>query len=348
MKKIIAKIMALVLCLVSATLLFAGCKSDKITVNVLVPYQIPELSILKLLGDNEQIDSAKYDVKYKIANGSDAIKNAMIGLNSPDIVIAPTNIIANIYNQNIADGLKYKIAGSTTQGIFYIAATDSALNTFEKMKGRTIYVQGASTGANAIMLRYLLQNKGIAFSETAAPSGESIGIQYSTTVPAQIKQGVATIGMLPEPALSAAKTANADKGLVEVIDIQKEWSKAFNPEWTETDATLGYPQASLAIKAGFLSAHKDFADKFIAKVDDSIKWINDANNLAAVKDTLAAVNIRGDGELDSGVTPAVFEASRARFNVKFIPATDCSVDIISYLTTVSPTEVPKDIRIFYM
>jgi NitT/TauT family transport system substrate-binding protein len=348
MKKIIAKIMALVLCLVSATLLFAGCKSDKTTVNVLVPYQIPELSILKLLGDNEQIDSNKYDVKYKIANGSDAIKNAMAGLNSPDIVIAPTNIIANIYNQNIADGLKYKIAGSTTQGIFYIASTDASLNTFEKMKGKTIYVQGASIGANAIMLRYLLQKNNIAFSETTSPSGDSIGIQYSVTVPAQIKQGVATIGMLPEPALTAAKTANADKGFVEVIDIQKEWSKAFNTEWTEADATLGYPQASLAIKTSFLNAHKDFADKFITKVKDSINWINDANNLAAVKDMLTAVNTRGDGELDSGVTPAVFEGSRARFNVKFIPAADCSVEIISYLTTVSPSEIPKDLNIFYI
>lgn len=324
MKKFFAILLSLILG-VSMLVALTGCGNEEYTqdgkkiINVHIPTQTPSLAMLKMLLDNEQVDSENYDVTYNLENGSDAIRAAMLNPSKKaDIVIAPTHIIAGLYNQ-AQNPVKYKIAAATSFGAFHIISTDPAVTTFADLQGQTIYCQGAAGGSNEYILRYLLQELDI-----------TAQVEFSTTVPALLKQGTIKIGLIPEPALTTAKKAlnAAPAKEFTTIDLQED-------VWKPVTGQDNYPLACLAFREDFLANNKEFCDAFVAKVEASVNWITEEASAEEIAAAITKVKTDSEERLDTGVDPAFFNAldpnSVDRLNIGYKPSDKGSV---AYYLTV--------------
>lgn len=309
MKKFFAVLLTLILGIMTLTVL-VGC-GDKVTVNVRVPGQTPSLAILKLLNDNEQINSSKYNVNYELVDGT-AISGVM-STGNPDIVIAPTNIIASLFNAD--EPVKYQIVAATSFGAFHLLITDPAVTSFEDLAGKSIVCQGAPNGAGTLVLKSLLNARSITATVTNNTNTENLTTDMRT--------GAVKIALYPEPAFTATKDALIAAGKTpSQIDLQEIWE--------DETGDAGYPMACLAIKKDFLAEHKSFCDSFVTKVKASTEWVTNPANKATVSAALPTINTTWP----TGITSDIYEKSISRSHIGF-ELTD-KTKIVSYLGIIAP------------
>jgi NitT/TauT family transport system substrate-binding protein len=323
MKKTIIPLLLLLI-----VILFTGCdQADQrhLKINVAAPDGAPLLSIAKMWSDNPTI-LEDYTVTYKY-NGADDLTAALIS-KSPDLAIAPINLAAKLYNENVG----YRLAGVSIWGMMHLVSNQT-ISSITELKGKNIFAF-AKAGTPGITIRSILTQYDVAFTENidGTIEGDKANLIYLSEAgnlrDAMIAGKVGNIdvqyGVLPEPVATAiaGATASLPHGQYSVkINLATAWKSQNNGE--------NYPQAGLIFHERLLSHDQAFLNAFIDQAALSTSWAfanpEEAGNLA--KSSLGSAAIPGGAPVKAAV-------NAGRLPLEFTLAPLAKTSVNNYLTII--------------
>ena len=297
-----SKVIFSLLVVLSMVFTLVGCNKKEETnvvkkeISFVAPSGVPATAISKMIKENIQIDD-KYNINYSIENTSDTLATAVMK-GEPDIAIVPSNLAAQAYNK----GLGYKLVGTTGLGALYLVSTEGDI-VLNELSGKEVYNIGSGLTPD-IVFKALLKEYGI----------NDVTLSYvggATELAPAILGGKAKYAVVPEPALTTI--LNKNPNIKVVASLNDLWKEKFNRE-------SGFPQASLIVKETLINEDKDFVNKLIKEVYNSINWVN--------KNSKEAANY--SIENGSQVDEAIIEKSIPNSSIIFIEAKDNKADYIDY------------------
>ena len=282
MKKISTLILTIIL-VVNLT----GCSLSKY-VRVKTYNGLPAISICKLIKEEDNIKSS-YKTSYTIENND---KKLLESLNKKevDIALVPTDMAAKVYNKNSS----YQIFASIGQGSYYLVTSDPEVRGFNStLINKEIAIAGENSMTDNIVKAILKKNN---IDETL------VKFKYTNTVPELVKTltlGEIYTGIVPETSLTSLLYKHS--GLKILASINDAYENTF-------DISEGYPQFSVIVRKDFAKNNKEYVNKFLSKVKESIEFVNN-NPLQA--------GAYGE-ELKIPIKPQILSKAIKRCNLKFI------------------------------
>ena len=282
MKKISTLILTIIL-VVNLT----GCSLSK-DVRVKTYNGLPAISICKLIKEEENIKSS-YKTSYTIESND---KKLIESLNKKevDIALVPTDMAAKVYNKNSS----YQICASIGQGSYYLVTSDPEVIGFNStLINKEIAIAGESSMTDNIVKAILKKNN---IDETL------VKFKYTNTVPELVKTltlGEIYTGIVPETSLTSLLYKHS--GLKILASTNDAYENTF-------DISEGYPQFSVIVRKDFAKNNKEYVNKFLSKVKESIEFVNN-NPLQA--------GAYGE-ELKIPIKPQILSKAIKRCNLKFI------------------------------
>ena len=282
MKKISTLILTIIL-VVNLT----GCSLSK-DVRVKTYNGLPAISICKLIKEEDNIKSS-YKTSYTIESND---KKLIESLNKKevDIALVPTDMAAKVYNKNSS----YQIFASIGQGSYYLVTSDPEVRGFNStLINKEIAIAGENSMTDNIVKAILKKNN---IDETL------VKFKYTNTVPELVKTltlGEIYIGIVPETSLTSLLYKHS--GLKILASTNDAYENTF-------DISEGYPQFSVIVRKDFAKNNKEYVNKFLSKVKESIEFVNN-NPLQA--------GAYGE-ELKIPIKPQILSKAIKRCNLKFI------------------------------
>ncbi|MCH5274758.1 MAG: ABC transporter substrate-binding protein [Lachnospiraceae bacterium] len=203
-----------VLCLLLAgILLLGGCGSSK-TADFRVgalkgPTTIGLLQLMEKAENNETENT----YTFTMAVGADELTPLLVQ-GELDMVLVPANVAAILYNKT-QGGIC--VVDINTLGVLYIVSGSEAINSFEDLRGKTIYLTGKGTTPD-LALQYLLSANGIDLSE--------VSLEYrseATEIAALLAENPENIAVLPQPFVTVACAQNEQLAIR--ISMTEEWER---------------------------------------------------------------------------------------------------------------------------
>ena len=282
MKKISTLILTIIL-VVNLT----GCSLSK-DVRVKTYNGLPAISICKLIKEEENIKSS-YKTSYTIESND---KKLVESLNKKqvDIALVPTDMAAKVYNKNSS----YQICASIGQGSYYLVTSDPEVTGFNStLINKEIAIAGENSMTDNIVKAILKKNN---IDETL------VKFKYTNTVPELVKTltlGEIYTGIVPETSLTSLLYKHS--GLKILASTNDAYENTF-------DISEGYPQFSVIVRKDFADNNKEYVNKFLSKLKESIEFVNN-NPLQA--------GAYGE-ELKIPIKPQILSKAIKRCNLKFI------------------------------
>lgn len=282
MKKISTLILTIIL-VVNLT----GCSLSKY-VRVKTYNGLPAISICKLIKEEDNIKSS-YKTSYTIESND---KKLIESLNKKevDIALVPTDMAAKVYNKNSS----YQICASIGQGSYYLVTSDPEVRGFNStLINKEIAIAGESSMTDNIVKAILKKNN---IDETL------VKFKYTNTVPELVKTltlGEIYTGIVPETSLTSLLYKHS--GLKILASTNDAYENTF-------DISEGYPQFSVIVRKDFAKNNKEYVNKFLFKLKESIEFVNN-NPLQA--------GAYGE-ELKIPIKPQILSKAIKRCNLKFI------------------------------
>ena len=282
MKKISTLILTIIL-VVNLT----GCSLSK-DVRVKTYNGLPAISTCKLIKEEENIKSS-YKTSYTIESND---KKLVESLNKKqvDIALVPTDMAAKVYNKNSS----YQICASIGQGSYYLVTSDPEVTGFNStLINKEIAIAGESSMTDNIVKAILKKNN---IDETL------VKFKYTNTVPELVKTltlGEIYTGIVPETSLTSLLYKHS--GLKILASTNDAYENTF-------DISEGYPQFSVIVRKDFAKNNKEYVNKFLFKLKESIEFVNN-NPLQA--------GAYGE-ELKIPIKPQILSKAIKRCNLKFI------------------------------
>ena len=282
MKKISTLILTIIL-VVNLT----GCSLSKY-VRVKTYNGLPAISICKLIKEEDNIKSS-YKTSYTIESND---KKLVESLNKKqvDIALVPTDMAAKVYNKNSS----YQICASIGQGSYYLVTSDPEVIGFNStLINKEIAIAGESSMTDNIVKAILKKNN---IDETL------VKFKYTNTVPELVKTltlGEIYTGIVPETSLTSLLYKHS--GLKILASTNDAYENTF-------DISEGYPQFSVIVRKDFAKNNKEYVNKFLSKLKESIEFVNN-NPLQA--------GAYGE-ELKIPIKPQILSKAIKRCNLKFI------------------------------
>lgn len=214
-----------------------GCIDDSSKkVSVIVPTGTPSLGIANVLNDKTLVDA-------NIVSGSDPLIAAFTNA-SYDVVVAPVNLGAKLYNSN--ENFSYILYKTIVWGNYYLVSNEE-IETLENLEGKTVLVFGMNSTPD-VVLRTLISAKNI-----------NVNLEYVddvTTANSYLLSGKADIIVSAEPSLTKI---SANKNFY-ILDLQKQWQ--------QLTGRYSLPQAGIFIKKNIKDEKylKSVLDKMIESV----------------------------------------------------------------------------------
>jgi len=259
MKKIIAMILAVVM----LSLAFVSCNGkvdDEVEVRTIALKGPTGMGMAKLMDDKE---NGKTEVNYSftIATSPTEVNPEVLG-KRVDIAAVPINLAPTLLNK----GADISVVAVNTLSVLYILENGNEINSFEDLRGKTIYAAGQGSTPEYIF-RYLLEKNGISDDEV-----EIIFCADGSEVASNLVAGKATVGLIPEPNVTSALASDKSGNVRIALDINEEWKKV-----SDTPIVQGVIIAS----NDFIRDHKDVLDKFLEEYKSSVDYVNENLDEAA-------------------------------------------------------------------
>ena len=198
-------------------LFITGCIDDSSKkVSVIVPTGTPSLGIANVLNDKTLVDA-------NIVSGSDPLIAAFTNA-SYDVVVAPVNLGAKLYNAN--ENFSYILYKTIVWGNYYLVSNEE-IATLESLEGKTVLVFGKNSTPD-VVLRTLISAKNI-----------NVNLEYVddvATANSYLLSGKADNIVSAEPSLTKM---SANKNFY-TLDLQKQWQ--------QLTGSYSLPQAGIFIK----------------------------------------------------------------------------------------------------
>lgn len=282
MKKISTLILTIIL-VVNLT----GCSLSK-DVRVKTYNGLPAISICKLIKEEDNIKSS-YKTSYTIESNENKLLESL-NKKEVDIALVPTDMAAKVYNKNSS----YQICASIGQGSYYLVTSDPEVTGFNStLINKEIAIAGENSMTDNIVKAILKKNN---IDETL------VKFKYTNTVPELVKTltlGEIYTGIVPETSLTSLLYKHS--GLKILASTNDAYENTF-------DISEGYPQFSVIVRKDFAKNNKEYVNKFLSKVKESIEFVNN-NPLQA--------GAYGE-ELKIPIKPQILSKAIKRCNLKFI------------------------------
>ncbi|MBE5784535.1 MAG: ABC transporter substrate-binding protein [Clostridiales bacterium] len=250
------RIVAMLLIAVMAVSLLAGCgrkEADPINIGAL---QGPTgMGMVTLMGDEFH---SKYNIT--IATAPDAIVGQIVS-GELDIAAVPINLASTLYNKT--EGNVMLIAVNTL-GVLYVLEDGETVNSMADLAGKKLYATGQGSTPE-YMLSYLLEANGLTDSVTVEYTAEHS--ELATLMAA----GEATLGMLPEPNVTATMVKN-DKLRV-ALDLTEEWKSV---------AGIEPVQGCIVVRRDFFEENETAVRVFLKEYNAAVNYTN-ANQAETAK-----------------------------------------------------------------
>ncbi len=234
-------------------------------------------------------DTMNYNISLHAS--ADAITGAIV---SGECAVAalPTNVAVKLFNKS--EG-KLQLLAINTLGVLYLLQNGENITSLADLEGKTVYVPG--TGSNPeYIAAALAQSAGVnvTIDGTSYPSPDALQ--------AALAAGQAKLGILPEPKVTVATTANAN--LKVALNLTDEWEK-INGENTLV-------QGCLVVNKKFADEHPLEVAKFLEDYKASVDFIK-----AGSDDAINAI-------VEAGILPKAPIAKKAlpNCNICFIAGED--------------------------
>ena len=282
MKKISTLILTIIL-----VVNLIGCSLSK-DVRVKTYNGLPAISICKLIKEEENIKSS-YKTSYTIESNENKLAESL-NKKEVDIALVPTDMAAKVYNKNSS----YQIYASIGQGSYYLVTSDPEVRGFNStLINKEIAIAVENSMTDNIVKAILKKNN---IDETL------VKFKYTNTVPELVKTltlGEIYTGIVPETSLTSLLYKHS--GLKILASTNDAYENTF-------DISEGYPQFSVIVRKDFAKNNKEYVNKFLFKLKESIEFVNN-NPLQA--------GAYGE-ELKIPIKPQILSKAIKRCNLKFI------------------------------
>ena len=227
---------------------------EQVTVRIASLKGPTTMGLVKLWQQQDE-GSSQGDYEFMMMTGADEIMPQMIK-GEVDIALLPANAAAILYGKSQG---AVAVIDINTLGVLYLVSGDKSVETVEDLAGKTIYLTGKGTTPD-YGLQYLLAQHEVNLSE--------VTLEYKSEaaeVAALLKENPGSIGLLPQPFVTAACMQNEDLSVV--LDINEEWSALNDGRGMVTGVTV--------VRKDFLKEHPEAVDIFLKEHEASAQFAND-------------------------------------------------------------------------
>ena len=278
MKKLIALTLAL-LCFFSFVSCTGGESEGTVYDEATAPADFAEIRVAVLNGTTGFGIAPLYcDIKNGIHHNMNAkidfyadatlVAPLVIG-GSVDIAAVPTNLAAVLYNKT-QDGIE--VLAVNTLGVLYLIENGDTVKSISDLEGKTVYLPGSGSNPEYV-LKTLLELSGLT---------DKVTLDYTYATPdeltAALTSGKASLGILPEPKVTAAMTKNTSLNVA--LDFTKEWKTL-----TGTDLVQG----CIVGRKEFIAEHPVAVENFLKAYEGSVTMLNSDADKAATAVVTAGI-----------------------------------------------------------
>ncbi len=296
---------AVIVSMVLSVLLLAGCaaqasKAADIRIGSL---KGPTSMGLVYLMDQAEKGEAANHYEFKMAAAADELLPSMIS-GDLDIVLVPANVASVLYNKTQGG---VTVIDINTLGVLYMVSGDTAIQSMEDLKGKTIYLTGKGTTPDYV-LQYLLTENGL--------TTDDVALEYkseATEVAAVLAEDTAAVGVLPQPFVTAACAQN--ENLSVVLDLTKEWSDV------QGEGGSSLVTGVTVVRNVFLQENSAAVDKFLEEHKASAAYANE--NVEEAAELVAAAGIIEKAQVAVKAMP--------KCNITYIDGEDMKTALSGYL-----------------
>ena len=290
MKKIVSLVLAALM--LAAVFAFAGCNKQAADDTTL---RIAALKGPTGMGMAPLMNKETYP-NYEISIGSDpsAVTSSFIA-GEYDIAAVPVNVAAVLYNKLEGDVV---MLGINTLGVLYVLENGEEIKSMADLSGKTLYATGQGSTPEFV-LNYLLEKNGLT----------DVTVEYKaehSELAALMADGSVTLGMMPEPNVTATMAKNAD--LRVALDMTEEWNKV-------SDTKL--VQGVIVARRSFVNEHENAIKQFMENYGKAVELINTASDEACQM------------IVDAEILPAapIAKAAIPRCNIVFITGDEMKASV---------------------
>jgi NitT/TauT family transport system substrate-binding protein len=268
------------------------------------------MGMVKLMQDAESGETFNtYNVT--MYGAADEI-TAGIANGSIDIANVPANLAAVLYNKTQG---AISVAAVNTLGVLYVVETGEAIQSFEDLKGKTVYSTGKGQNPEFIF-KHILRENGLDPEKDV-----TINFVSSEELVAKLISGEAEIGLAPEPAATTVMVKNAN--LRRALSINDEWSKV-----SDTQLMMG---CVIALDS-YVAANEKAVAKFLEEYSASIEFAK--TNVDGAAKHCATYKITASEAIAKKAIPTC--------NLCYVTGEDMKTNVNGYLNvlfTADPTSI---------
>lgn len=171
-----------------------------------------------------------------------------------DLFAFPLTVAAKLYNK----GMDIRLMNVNTWGVTYFLTSDPEFETWEDLKGKTVYVPLQSSPPDALT-QYFLKEAGLMV-------GTDVDIVYASTteVAALLASGEAVYGTLIEPQVT--KVLMSNENLRVALSFEEEWQRV-------TGTSTKIPNAGLGTTQRFMDEHPELTKAFQDAYEEAAAWV---------------------------------------------------------------------------
>ncbi len=273
---------------------------EQVDIKVMAPLGSPALAQTFMQYEMPSL-GPKSTYEVEIVVGVDPLVAAFTS-GSHDIIYAPTNLAAKLYNM----GTEYIFAGSVVCGNLYLITTTEEEFTMDYLDGKEIVVFGQNATPDvviqAILNNHEFENPPTLRYVPSAPDAQAEFIMDNTKVV-----------LLAEPVISATKMKVSG---IKSIDLQEEWEVL--------TGAGAYPQAGVFVKKELIETRKDVVDNYLKVLEISTRQANE--NPSVMADYAV--------ELGYGFPKPVLVNAIAASHIQFYSAEDAKHCLLFYFNEI--------------
>ncbi|MDE7131233.1 MAG: ABC transporter substrate-binding protein, partial [Lachnospiraceae bacterium] len=211
-----------------------------------------------------------------------------------------------------------------TLGVLYMVSGDDTIRDMEDLKGRTVCLTGKGTTPDYV-LQYLLTENGL--------TTEDVKLEYkseATEVAAMLAENPETIGVLPQPFVTAACAQN--ENLSVVMDLTEQWDMIQEKSEDGQDGMKSQLVTGVTVvRKVFLEENREAVDRFLEEHAASAAYANE--HVEETAELVAKAGIIEKAPVAAKAIPAC--------NITYIDGDDMKAALSGYLTVLYEQDAPS-------
>lgn len=220
------------------------------------------MGMLPLMEQNEKGTSLN-GYNFVVAGAPDQIVGGMAN-GEYDLAAVPVNLAATLYQKTKGEVVLLAV---NTLGTLSILEKGNTVNSFEDLRGKTIYATGMGSTPEYV-LNYLLKQNGI-------DPEKDVTIEYKTEhteLASLLSEGKAEIALLPQPFATTVLLQNKEVRVA--LDLNKEWDKA-------TAGNGAMTMGCIAVRKAVLESNPQAVANFLKEYQASVEQFTAPENIDA-------------------------------------------------------------------